>query len=133
VIERGHNSADIDDKWNALLVGHKLYVHRSWTGRGISQAEFARGPGGWQIVAAVEEGDRGSYRRHRDDYETALQIPGGERAHLTRVSALSGPGTRPSIQPVIRHPWRRSRSAPWAPLRHHARRPGRPLRTIMKC
>ena len=29
-------------------------------------------------------------------------------AHLTRVSALSGPGTRPGIRPVIRHRWRRS-------------------------
>jgi len=30
------------------------------------------------------------------------------QAHLTRVSALSGPGTRPGIRPVIRHRWRRS-------------------------
>jgi hypothetical protein len=72
VIERGHKSADMDDKWNALVVGHKLYLHRSWTGRGIYEAEFAHGPGGWQIVSAVVEGDRTSYRRHRDDYETAL-------------------------------------------------------------
>jgi len=49
-----------------------LYLHRSWTGRGIYEAEFVQVPGGWQIVAAVVEGDRGSYRRHQDDYETAL-------------------------------------------------------------
>lgn len=71
-IERGHRSNDMDDKWHAFLEGHRLYLHRSWTGRGIYEAEFAHVPGGWQIVGAVVEGDRGSYRRHQDDHETAL-------------------------------------------------------------
>ena len=53
VIEQGHKSADVDDKWNALVEGHRLHMHRSWTGRGIYEAEFAQVPGGWQIVAAA--------------------------------------------------------------------------------
>jgi hypothetical protein len=72
LIGHGHKSADMDDKWNALAQGHRLYLHRSWTGRGIYEAEFAQVAGGWQIVAAVVEGNRGSYRRHEDAYETAL-------------------------------------------------------------
>jgi hypothetical protein len=71
-IDRGHRSVDMDDKWNALVEGHKLYLHRSWTGRGVYEARFAKVPGGWQIIAAVVEGDRSSYRRHDDTYETAL-------------------------------------------------------------
>lgn len=71
VIEQGHKSADMDDKWNALVEGHRLYLHRSWTGRGMYEAEFAHVPGGWQIVAAAVEGDHASLRRHTDDVETA--------------------------------------------------------------
>jgi hypothetical protein len=48
-----------------------LYLHRSWTGRG-DEADFGPVPGGWQITSAVVEGDRSSYRRHDDDYESAL-------------------------------------------------------------
>lgn len=62
----------MDDKWDALVEGHRLYLHRSWTGRGIYEAEFARVSGGWQMVATVVEGDRARYRRHPDDYESAL-------------------------------------------------------------
>ncbi|HSR84556.1 MAG TPA: hypothetical protein VLM11_10295 [Streptosporangiaceae bacterium] len=71
-ISQGHKSADMDDKWNAFVEGHKLYMHRSWTGRGIYEAWFAQVPGGWRITAAVVEGDRTSYRRHDDAYESAL-------------------------------------------------------------
>lgn len=65
VIERGHKSSDMDDKWNVFVEGHRLHLHRSWTGRGIYEAEFAQVPGGWQVITAVVEGDRGSYRRHQ--------------------------------------------------------------------
>ena len=72
VIGKGHKSDDMDDKWNAFVEGHRLYLHRSWTGRGIYEAQFAQVPGGWRIIAAVVEGDRSSYRRHDDAYDTAL-------------------------------------------------------------
>jgi hypothetical protein len=72
LIGQGHKSADMDDKWNAFVEGPKLYLHRSWTGRGIYEANFAQARGGWQITAAIVEGDRSSYRRQGDAYETAL-------------------------------------------------------------
>jgi len=72
VIGQGHKSGDMDDKWHALVVEDRLYLHRSWTGRGIYEAQLVRVPGGWRIVAAVVEGDGSSYRRHDDAYETAL-------------------------------------------------------------
>lgn len=72
LIRRGHKSADMDDKWHAYVEGQRLYLHRSWTGRGIYEAEFGQVPGGWQITSAVVAGDRGSYRRQDDEYESAL-------------------------------------------------------------
>lgn len=33
VIGQGHKSDDMDDKWNAFVEGHRLYLHRSWTPR----------------------------------------------------------------------------------------------------
>jgi hypothetical protein len=39
---------------------------------GIYEADFGPVPGGWQITSAVVEGDRSSYRRQDDDYESAL-------------------------------------------------------------
>lgn len=100
-ISRGHQSGDMDDKWNAFVEGHKLYLHRSWTGRGIYEASFAREPGGWRIVAAVVEGDRTSYRRHNDAYESALLevlidgtllgiYHGASRERLARIRAELG-------------------------------------------
>ncbi len=72
LIGQGHKSADMGDKRNAFAEGHNLYLHRSWTGRGIYEARFSRAPGGRGITAAVVEGDRSSYRRHDDGYEAAL-------------------------------------------------------------
>lgn len=72
LIQRGHKSADMDDKWNAYVEGQRLYLHRSWTGLGVYEAEFGPVPGGWRIIAAVVTGDRDSYRRQDDEYESAL-------------------------------------------------------------
>jgi hypothetical protein len=72
LIQRGHKSADMDDKWHAYVEGRRLYLHRSWTGRGIYEAEFGPVPDGWRLTSAVVEGDRSSYRRQADDYESAL-------------------------------------------------------------
>lgn len=55
-----------------LCRGEALYLHRSWTGRGIYEAEFGRVPDGWQITSAVVEADRPHYRRGDDAYESAL-------------------------------------------------------------
>ena len=72
LIQRGHKSADMDDKWHASVEGRRLYLHRSWTGRGIYEAEFGPVPDGWRITSAVVEGHSSSYRRQADDYESAL-------------------------------------------------------------
>src|ERR1700732_4511428 len=42
LIRRGHRAQDMDDKWNALVEDDRLFLHRSWTGRGIYEAP--RGP-----------------------------------------------------------------------------------------
>jgi hypothetical protein len=52
----------MDDRWHAFVEGGRLYLHRSWTGFGVYEAEFGRVPRGWQIASAVVEGDRDKYR-----------------------------------------------------------------------
>lgn len=39
-INRGHRSHNMDDKWNGFVEEHRLYLHRSWTGRGIYEVKF---------------------------------------------------------------------------------------------
>ena len=72
LIQRGHRAADMDDKWDAFVEGQRLYLHRSWTGLGVYEAELARGPDGWRISGAVVESDSGRYKRREDAYESAL-------------------------------------------------------------
>lgn len=72
LIRRGHKSVDMDDKWDGFVEGQRLYLHRSWTGRGVYEAEFGQIAGGWVISSVVVEGDRDSYRRQDDAHETAL-------------------------------------------------------------
>jgi hypothetical protein len=72
IICRGHKSADMDDRWNAIVEDQRLYLHRSWTGRGVYEAEFRQVADGWQVASALVEGDRDSYRRQDDAFETAL-------------------------------------------------------------
>jgi hypothetical protein len=69
---RGHKSTDMDDKWDAFVEGQRLYFHRSWTGMGVYEAQFVQVADGWQISCAVVEGDRSTYRRQDDAYESAL-------------------------------------------------------------
>lgn len=62
----------MDDKWHAFVEDQRLYLHRSWTGMGVYEAEFAADGSGWRIVRAVVAGDRDGYRRRGDEYESAL-------------------------------------------------------------
>jgi hypothetical protein len=62
----------MEDRWHAYVEGERLYLHRSWTGRGIYEAGFVREAHGWRISDAVVEGDRRFYRRRDDAGETAL-------------------------------------------------------------
>jgi hypothetical protein len=72
MIRRGHRSRDMDDKWHAIVEDRRLYLHRSWTGIGVYEAQFEPAPGGWRITSAVVAGDHDSYRRRGDEYESAL-------------------------------------------------------------
>jgi hypothetical protein len=39
-IRRGHRSRDLDDRWHAFVESDRLYLHRSWTGHGVYEAQF---------------------------------------------------------------------------------------------
>jgi hypothetical protein len=62
----------MDDKWHAFVEDQRLYLHRSWTGMGVYEAQFAADAGGWRITVAVVASDRDSYRRQGDEHESAL-------------------------------------------------------------
>jgi hypothetical protein len=53
-----------------LVERDRLYLHRSWTGHGVYEAQFARVKDGWHIVEAVVEGNELTYRRGSDEFET---------------------------------------------------------------
>jgi hypothetical protein len=44
---RGHQSRDMDDKWNAFVENDRLFLHRSWTGLGVYEAQFTRSGDTW--------------------------------------------------------------------------------------
>jgi hypothetical protein len=69
---RGHRARDMDDKWLAFVENDRLFLHRSWTGRGVYEAQFARGGDGWSVTELLVSGDRGSYRRASDAYEAVF-------------------------------------------------------------
>jgi len=62
-IRHGYRARDMDEKWNIFVEGDVLFMHRSWTGRGIYEASFAPADGGGRRIASVVvEGDRERYR-----------------------------------------------------------------------
>ena len=46
-----------------------MFLHRSWTGRGIYEVQFARSENGWFITELLVSGDRDRYRRASDACE----------------------------------------------------------------
>jgi hypothetical protein len=65
----GHWPRDMDDKWLAFVEDDRLFLHRSWTGFGVYEAQFVRGRDGWHITELLVSGDRSTYRRASDAYE----------------------------------------------------------------
>ncbi|MEV0611071.1 hypothetical protein AB0I61_32435 [Polymorphospora rubra] len=62
VLQRGMYPSGMDYRWCTYAVDRRWYAHRSWTGQGIFEAEFAPTEGGWRVIAAVvESGDVNSY------------------------------------------------------------------------
>jgi hypothetical protein len=71
-IQRGFRASEMEERWLALVENDRLYFHRSWTGFGVYEAQFAQVDDSWRIVAAVVEGDGERYRRGSDEYETGF-------------------------------------------------------------
>jgi hypothetical protein len=71
-IRRGHRSRDMDDRWDAVVEGNRLYLHRSWTGYGVYEAQFDQSNGGWRIREAVVAADGSTNRRGSDAYESLI-------------------------------------------------------------
>lgn len=69
-IRRGFRSRSMDDRWHAYAVHDRLYLHRSWTGYGVFEAQFLAAGAEWRISEAVVEGDATTYRRGNDAYES---------------------------------------------------------------
>ena len=69
-VRAGHVTQNMDDKWNAFVERDRLFLHRSWTGRGVYEARFTRTDTHWRITEAVVENDPRSYRRGSDETES---------------------------------------------------------------
>jgi hypothetical protein len=72
VIHRGHRSTDSDDRWHAFVRDDRLFLHRSWTGNGIFEAQFCRTSDGWTITELVVCRDPERYRGGDDAYEATV-------------------------------------------------------------
>jgi hypothetical protein len=71
-IKQGCVPAAMEDKWFAFVEDERLYLHRSWTGFGVYEAQFTRDNSGWMIAEALVAGDHDTYRRGSDAYESLL-------------------------------------------------------------
>jgi hypothetical protein len=72
-IQLGYRSRGMDEKWDVFAEDDVVFLHRSWTGRGIFEATFAQADGGgWRIAEAVVERDRARYRSEDDEYDCLM-------------------------------------------------------------
>jgi hypothetical protein len=74
-IQLGYRARGMDERWNAFTEGNRLFLHRSWTGHRIYEAEFAAtasGGGGWVIAGARVETDVCRHRRTSDAYDALM-------------------------------------------------------------
>lgn len=72
-IQLGYAARDMDEKWNVFAEGEVVFLHRSWTGRGVFEATFTPVDGGGrQITSAVVEGDTDRYRGTDDAYDCVM-------------------------------------------------------------
>ncbi|MEV7286113.1 hypothetical protein AB0O01_16325 [Streptomyces sp. NPDC093252] len=76
VIRRGYRARDMDEKWHVFSEGDEVFLHRSWTGRGIYAATFAEvAPaegGGRRITRALVERDPARARPTDDDRDRLM-------------------------------------------------------------
>ena len=71
-IQRGHESSDLDDKWDIVVNDQRLDFHRSWTGECIYRAWFSRNSAGWTIARAEVCGESAVYKRASDAADRLL-------------------------------------------------------------
>ncbi len=58
-VREGHLPGDMDDKWFCVVEGNQLYLHRSWTGNEMFQAELRPNPnGGAELTNLVRNTNR---------------------------------------------------------------------------
>ncbi|MGW5880192.1 hypothetical protein ACWFMI_26950 [Nocardiopsis terrae] len=55
-IRQGLEAPTMEDRWVALVEDDRLHLHRSWTGHGMFEADFAAEGTGRRIVGARGEG-----------------------------------------------------------------------------
>jgi hypothetical protein len=58
VIRQAFRPRDMDDRWIAFVEHDRLFLHRSWTGLGVYEAQFAQVAEGWSISELLVTGDR---------------------------------------------------------------------------
>ncbi|MET8518367.1 hypothetical protein [Streptomyces sp. NPDC005077] len=72
-IRLGYRARDMDEKWQVFVEGDVVFMHRSWTGRGVYEASFAPVTGGGRrIASAVVEADGERYRSIGDEYDRLM-------------------------------------------------------------
>lgn len=76
LIRCGYRARSESGRWNAVVEEERLYLHRSATGCGIYEAQFAPFGGGWGIVQLLMCGDADIHRRDSDE------------AHVLHVEAI---------------------------------------------
>jgi hypothetical protein len=113
-IQLGYRSRDMDEKWDVFTEGDVVFLHRSWTGRGIFEASLAPADdGGRRITEAVVERDRDRYRGEDDEYDCLMlelmisAIVLGEPARDLRTrlveSTRKAPGAADTPAELIQH------------------------------
>jgi hypothetical protein len=113
-IRCGYRARDMDEKWNVFAEGDVLFLHRSWTGRGIYEATFAPvAGGGRKIASAVVESDADRYRSRGDEFDRLMlelvisaivlgEPADGLRAGLRELTARTS-GRSDLAQGVVEH------------------------------
>ncbi len=123
-IERGYRAQGMDEKWDVFVENHVVFLHRSWTGRGVFEASFSPVDGGWHISAAVVESTSERARKASAELNRVLlelvlsaivlgEPATGLRAELVRLSLPQGRPAPP--EGVIEHSILGLRSNPSGP------------------
>ena len=52
-LQQGHKPRDMDDRWFAFMEADRLFLHRSWTGIAVYEAEFVADERGFSVASAI--------------------------------------------------------------------------------